>query len=347
MAESEGAQKELWTARFLDYLGLGCILTGVDILVRDSVYIGGVALIIIGGAILYAGLNWEKIKPRMSPRLYASIEAVSLDARWWIGILCIFVIAVAGPAIAHQVRQVPPSSRAVWLDRTITILITLCALELWRLAPYLWRLGISRSRYLTGNLGYLDHAVNSQRALKEYTSAMTAIGEITRRTGAGYTKRTAQLKKLLNRTPEVMTTQGHRAAKRQAKDMIAAATKIEPHLRILSESSRVFFDSQLANANLLDPAMPEQRVRLLGNIAAAETMKKTMEFSRDMVAQYNRQIQVFKSASQDLSAAVDVLSEKLLRVFAVMNDAVQFCDKVRDIQAAKIATVPVPLSNPS
>jgi hypothetical protein len=270
------------------------------------------------------------------------MSPVITDFRWWVIAWSLAFIYLAG---LPRLQGAGPNG---WLDRLATAtaaIMLFYAIQTLvpKLAPYFSQFRANRrTQYLTGNLGFLDHAINSQHALKEYTSAMMAIGEITRRTSAVYNKRTAQLNKLLNRPQEVITTQGHRIAKKQAKYMIATAAKMEPYLRILTQSSKVFFDSQLAQANLLDPAIPEQRVKLLENIAGAETLKKTMESSRDAVAQYKRQIQGFKSASQDLSGAVDILSEKLARVFVVMNDAVQFCDKVRRIQVVKITTVPVP-----
>ena len=86
---------------------------------------GAALLVVAGGSILFAGLNWEKFQPRISPRFTASIEQISVDARWWLGTLFGFIFLVLGPTIA---RDVPPSSRGIWFDRVVMAVITLASI---------------------------------------------------------------------------------------------------------------------------------------------------------------------------------------------------------------------------
>ena len=48
---------DTWGGRFLDYLGLGLILTATDILVRESALSLAVLLYVVGAVILALGLN--------------------------------------------------------------------------------------------------------------------------------------------------------------------------------------------------------------------------------------------------------------------------------------------------
>ena len=72
-----GPLGDLWTGRFLDYLGLGCILTSVEIAVKDGAYTGASVLTVVGGIILAAGLRWETVSPRIYPPLYASLRRIA------------------------------------------------------------------------------------------------------------------------------------------------------------------------------------------------------------------------------------------------------------------------------
>jgi hypothetical protein len=48
---------------FFDYLGLGLVLTAVDILVRDSAFLLAALLLIAGFIVLRIGLRWVSLKP--------------------------------------------------------------------------------------------------------------------------------------------------------------------------------------------------------------------------------------------------------------------------------------------
>lgn len=103
MAES-GPLRDTTVSRFLDYLGLGCILTAVDILVRNAAYTSACILFVLGAFLLFLGLRWETLKPNLSQPLYGTLHRVANDARWWLGVLLGFIVIIAGPNTFKEFR---------------------------------------------------------------------------------------------------------------------------------------------------------------------------------------------------------------------------------------------------
>jgi sulfite exporter TauE/SafE len=110
MAETPASDR--LSARFLDYFGLGCILTGVDVAVKDSAYMTGVTLIIIGGVILYIGLNWEKkLQARVNESVRHSLDSVTHDVRWMLIAFLGLLFIARGPVFIRTL-SVPYSRTA-------------------------------------------------------------------------------------------------------------------------------------------------------------------------------------------------------------------------------------------
>jgi hypothetical protein len=97
---------DTWGGRFLDYLGLGLILTATDILVRESALSLAVLLYVVGAVILALGLNWRRIKPRLSGQLVGSVAIIGNDFRYWLAVLGVLVLAARILPIWHQINPI-------------------------------------------------------------------------------------------------------------------------------------------------------------------------------------------------------------------------------------------------
>jgi len=105
MADDSGDTS--WEARFLDYLGLGLILTGTDILVREAAITFAAILYVVGGTLLAAGLSWSRIRPRLSVGLSRSISQVANDFRYWLVVLAVLVVCARIPPLFYRL---PPNA---------------------------------------------------------------------------------------------------------------------------------------------------------------------------------------------------------------------------------------------
>ncbi len=107
------------TGRILDYIGMGFLLVPPDILVMEVVLASGPinwALVIasflgcyvVGALLLAAGLNWPKIKPRLSTSRANSINAAIRNPILWFLAVALFAF---GPPILVGVFSKPGTGR--------------------------------------------------------------------------------------------------------------------------------------------------------------------------------------------------------------------------------------------
>jgi hypothetical protein len=112
---------DTWTRRFLDYIGLGLILTGTDILVREAAIILTIVLWVVGALFVFGGLKWHSVKQRLSSSMASSINIIANDFRYWLGVLAFLILAariapifyhteVPRPSVAAPSSSVPLSS---------------------------------------------------------------------------------------------------------------------------------------------------------------------------------------------------------------------------------------------
>ena len=103
------SEPDSWAGKFLDYVGLGLILTGVDIMVREGAISTGVGLLTMGAVALLVGLNWSSIQPKLSDRFVSSLSMMAHDARYWFMLLVNFVLAARLPSLLYPPLQpIPP-----------------------------------------------------------------------------------------------------------------------------------------------------------------------------------------------------------------------------------------------
>jgi len=89
---AEQREGETWGGRFLDYLGLGLILTATDILVREGAIRLAGALYIVGGIILFAGLNWKTLRHKFAGSTVNRLETIGVDPRYWLAVFALLLI---------------------------------------------------------------------------------------------------------------------------------------------------------------------------------------------------------------------------------------------------------------
>lgn len=86
------AEAETWGGRFLDYVGLGLILTATDILVRESAIRLAVVLYLVGGVLLFVGLRWKLLRQRFASPVVQRLETIGIDPRYWMAVFAFLVI---------------------------------------------------------------------------------------------------------------------------------------------------------------------------------------------------------------------------------------------------------------
>jgi hypothetical protein len=325
MAESEERQ-DLWPSRFLDYLGLGFILTGVDMLVRDSAYILGLILILFGGAALAIGLNWESLKSRINPRLYASIEQVSLDARWWIGTSFAFVLFITA-------RDLPASRRDIWLDRAVTAIVVIVIMGAARAIYQRADAYRGRRPLPEGQRGNFDLLVDLERAQKEWPTILNEIMDSAYKLAVLLTKHNLAIRQH-SQQPAIPATRWRRVASKIASDFNGISSRIERILPRLKTSTAVFFENQIAVVTLRAAnASATTQLRLYVDTFAG--LRKTNMKHSDVWKDNYQTAEGFRGMSQDLNLAIDRMSSVVQRIIGITDDIDKGCKTLLDIINAK------------
>ena len=102
----------LWLAA----AGSACVLIGGELIVLHGSYLGGFALLVLSAFFYWSQYKWVWIKTKISEQSLSTINVVATDARWWFGLLGIFLLAAIFSPFIEQHRwpffdwfQTPPS----------------------------------------------------------------------------------------------------------------------------------------------------------------------------------------------------------------------------------------------
>jgi len=326
----EADQKEVWTARFLDYLGLGCILTGIDNLVKGGISLGPFVLVAFGGALLYVGMNWLQFKPKVSPRLDATIERVSLDARWWIGILFVFIIATVAPSI-------PLSSRGIWFDRLITGGIAIGAIGFLKVVGWLQQLLVwivrRRSFRTQSARGYLDYLVEQQEAQSALLGIMKTLSQIQQSLDSKIKTHTAEFLKARDSGGR-LAAPAHlrRIAARAASDIATGAARLDNQFPRFQANLDAYLSSQLALLKYTQrlPAMDDNMKAQIQafRIVLEQGFRSTVSSNCQQWTGYKEIMVKLKGISQDMNIALDQNIQVADRMIGMFSDAEQRCSEL-------------------
>ena len=103
------ASTETWGGRFLDYVGLGLILTATDILVRESAISLASVLYGIGGATLFAGFRWKQLREKFAGPVVHHLETMATNPRYWLAVFAFLLICA-------RITMIPPIIQRVGSD---------------------------------------------------------------------------------------------------------------------------------------------------------------------------------------------------------------------------------------
>ncbi len=90
----------LWLAA----AGSTCVLIGGELIVLYGSYLGGFALLVLSVFFYWSQYKWVWIKTKISERSLSTINMVATDARWWFGLLGIFLLAAIFSPLVEQHR---------------------------------------------------------------------------------------------------------------------------------------------------------------------------------------------------------------------------------------------------
>jgi hypothetical protein len=87
---ADGAIRSWFTAA-----GFTCVLLGGEMIVLHSAISAGIFLLIASAPFYWAAYKWPWLKPKLDIHALRTINSVATDARWWVALFFVFLIAIS------------------------------------------------------------------------------------------------------------------------------------------------------------------------------------------------------------------------------------------------------------
>ena len=137
-----------------------------------------------------------------------------------------------------------------------------------------------KSRYISGELGFVDSMVNMEYAQKAFLEVLGKIARTQNDLTARIKKHTAAMDKV-KRSGRNVFFRMRKEAQKAARSTTVAATEYDQHIPELAESVAFYFDGQILAIERADPTIPQAREQLMGLRQAVDDLRKNAVVSRE------------------------------------------------------------------
>jgi hypothetical protein len=177
----------------------------------------------------------------------------------------------------------------------------------------------AKSRYISGELGFVDSMVNMEAAQKTFLKVLDKIARTQNDLTARIQKHTAAMEKI-KRSGRNVFFRMRKEAQKAALSTTIAVSEYDEHIPELAESVSFYFDGQLLILDRTNPTNQQARDQLEALRQAIISLRKNTVVNRDAQKGYVAALNNNKGFSQDLNLALDQMIERVNRTTVVLDD---------------------------
>lgn len=178
-----------------------------------------------------------------------------------------------------------------------------------------------RLEFVSHEKGYLDHAVNKEKATNEFLKILNEMGEEIGRIADTSNKGTARIETAKAKRKDNLAVEGHRVAADTAARYDKHSIKLERQLTALEKVFDTLAESQIGYMTWFIPTTQEQREQLVNDRQALNTLRDiTRNTIVSTIGFRDSQIAI-KGISQVLNTAINRLVNVTDGLIAVLHKA--------------------------
>jgi hypothetical protein len=193
-------------------------------------------------------------------------------------------------------------------------------------------------KFVSHEKGYLDHAVNKEKAISDFLRILNEMGEEIERIANTSNTGTARIEAATARRKGNLAIEGHKITANTAMGYDKHSIKMERQLAALEEVFEILAESQIGYMTWFTPTTQEQREQLVNE---RQALNKLRDITRTTIASTEgfRDSQIStKGISQVLNTAINRLVNVTEGIIAVMRKAENLWEELITIIDGKLSS---------